>query len=102
MSEISPDKNKPGGLGILSGPFGSWVLPCISPRFYADAIQRPTIRALGFFTVFTLVLSLVESIVVAFIVGHEAIALFAAVKEQFWPHPIPTIEISANGIVIYD
>ena len=97
MSQSSPIQNKPSGcLTALS----SWVLPCISPSFYANATRRRTVHAVGFFVVFTLVLTLIESSVIAIALGHGAIELFAALKERFQPYPIPTITISADSISI--
>lgn len=77
MTQANVSQTKNAGCLTAIGLFvAGWVLPCFSPKFYAEAMQRRARSAIGFFVMFTLVLTLAQSLAMAgylFVTTSQAI-----------------------------
>lgn len=98
MTQANVSQTKNSGCLTTIGLFvAGWVLSCFSPKFYAEAMQRRARSAIGFFVMFTFLLSLIQSLVVA---GYLFINTGQAINEIFNSYasgqaPVVTI---TNGV----
>lgn len=98
MPRMSVRETKNSGCLTAIGLFvAGWVLPCFSPRFYAEAMRRRARSAVAFFVMFTLLLSALQALAVAgflFVNTHQVVdGIFSAYASG--QAPVITI---ANGV----
>jgi hypothetical protein len=97
-----PPPAKASGCLVSIGQFAvSWILPCFSPRFYADAMRRRARQAVGFFILFTLLVTFWQSISAANLIFRATNQSLIYIANAYATGQVPTIVISQGIAEVY-
>jgi hypothetical protein len=98
----APLPPKASGCLVGIGHFAvSWFLPCFSPRFYAGAMQRRARQAVGFFFIFTLLLTIWQSVIVANLIFRTTNQSLIYIANAYTAGQVPPIVISRGIAEVY-
>jgi len=93
-----PAPAKASGCLVGIGQFAvSWILPCFSPWFYAGAMRRRARQAVGFFIIFSLLLTIWQSVIAANLIYRTTNQSLIYIANAYAAGQVPTIVIS-HGI----
>jgi hypothetical protein len=98
----APPPAKASGCLVGIGQFAvSWILPCFSPWFYADAMRRRARQAVGFFIIFTFLLTIWQSGLIANLIFRTTNQSLIYIANAYAAGQVPSIVISRGIAEVY-